>query len=62
MLQLLAQMLSPSLRPTWIQSTGFYDVPSMGIGQYTLNVRLSCSATAASRAYYFDDLSLVAAS
>ncbi|PQE16318.1 wsc domain-containing protein [Rutstroemia sp. NJR-2017a WRK4] len=59
LLKLLVQVSSPSLRPTWIQSTGFYDVPATG--QYTLNVRLTCSSSAGSRAYYFDDLQLVAA-
>lgn len=57
-LKTIGQITSSNLKPTWTQSTGFYDATAAG--QYTFNVRLTCSGSAA-RTYFFDDLSFVAA-
>jgi hypothetical protein len=56
-LKMMAQITSANLKPTWTQSTGFYDTGSATA--YTFNVRLTCSGAAA-RTYYFDDLVLTA--
>jgi len=56
--KILATITSANLRPSWVQSTGFYDVTTT-TEELSFNVRLTCSGSSA-RTYYMDDLALTA--
>jgi hypothetical protein len=59
--KMMATLPNASVKQSWVESTGFYDTGAT-VGALTFNVRVTCpNSSATSRAYYFDDISLVPA-